>query len=279
MDFFPYISSYILVFSFVVCIFSSFAPLPFGKFANSSLPLQLNARIVKALFSFGIFSILFGWIENNKWHADLPQDTKGWIVFIYVLIHFLWRSVASHIVFHHLTSSSDENIVGRKQASFLLVLVGLSYYIPVGFFFRRLSVHIKDDGLQEYEYLFFIAAIVCLSLNAYSDIVYNSNRDTRRKISEYYGRYATLDELRESFDSIINIGLPPNYFFEIGEWFFFTLFVGRWETFWWFISCLFFLIPRSMWQMRWYYTSVPKEITVSVPKVQKNIMAKSKINF
>lgn len=280
MEFFPYLSSYILVFSFVVCIFSSFAPLPFGKFANSSLPLQINSSVVRALFTFGVFSMLFGWTENNEWHTKLPQITKGWIVFIFILVHFLWRSVASHIVFNHFTLNSDVDIVGEKQASFLLAIVGLCYYIPVGFFFRRLSVQIKDESLQEYEYLFLVAAIVCLTLNAYADLEYNLKRDTRKKISQYYGRYASLNELRESFDSIINIGLPPNYFFEIAEWFFFTLFVGRWETFWWFISCLLFLIPRSMWQMRWYYTtSTPKEITVPVPKIQKTPMAKSKINF
>lgn len=277
MEFFPYLSSYLLVFSFVICIFSSFAPLPFGKFSNATLPLQLNSRVIKGLFTVGVFSMLFGWSEDNKWYTTLPSETKGWIVFLVVLIYFVWRSILSHLFFHHLTDSSNEDIVGKKNASFLLVFVGFAYYVPAGFLFRRLSVNLKGE-IRDYEYLFLVASLVCFTLNAYVDVVMNIDRSTRKKISEYYGRYASIDELREYFDSIVTVGLPPNYFFEIAGWFFFSLFVSTWETFWWFLSVLLFLLPRSMWQMRWYYTSTPKEIVVRVPPV-KQINFKSKINF
>lgn len=278
MEFFPYLSSYLLVFSFVLCIFTSFAPVPLGKFSNPSLPLQVNARVVQVLLSFGAFAMLFGWTEDGTWHTKLPTSTKGWIVFIFILVHFSWRSIISQIVFNHLTDNSEEDIIGKKQASFLIAVVSFAYYIPVGFFFRRLSVQIANESLQEHEYIFLVASILCLMLNAYVDISMNTNRESRKKITEYYGRYASVEELRESFDSILRIGLPPNYFFEIAEWFFFALFIARWETFWWFITILLLMIPRAMWQMRWYYTKKTKEIAVALPVVKTNNV-KSKMNF
>lgn len=256
---FPTFSLYIFVFGLVSGFFLTLMPAPYGKFASSSFPLQLDTRVAWVLMEIGaLIFFLIGWTEFDKWNMDHPTTGKGWVCFFFFLIHFTWRSVLSQLVLHFLTDS-DTDLVGEKQTSALLIVFSWLYLPIVGFMMRKMSVH-EFGKIEEHEYIFLAAAAVCFLLNAYFDIWVNMKRKDGEKIyagDVYLGKYLTIEQIDEEWHTLVQWGITtPNYFFELLEWFFFMLFAWRAEALWWFVSTVLILTPRILWTNTWYYKSV-----------------------
>ncbi len=248
---FPYLSLYILIFSFICFILFIVVPCPYGKFSYDA-PLPISPDFAWSLMNLSTLICIFGYwdIENGKWNSQVP-NMKGWICLSFFIIHFIWRGLISVLWINLI--HSEENYRGTKKTSFLLVLVAWLYYPVVGMLIRHMCVSI-DEKIDVNDFLFLICCIIFLFLNAYVDIYLNY----KRKISQYTttandtGTYLTKQGMREHFTILFNLGIEnPNYFFEIIEWGFFTLLTMRFESLWWFVATLFILLPRSLWSSHW----------------------------
>lgn len=275
MDIFPYVSSYILLYAVVAFLVFLVVPAPYGKFSKDYMPLQVNPRIAWFLKDFGaLFFLLIGWFEDGKWQHQLPTTGKGWSCFIFLIIHFLWRSSLSQLAIEFVIKPPN----GKKKTSILLSLLGLVYTSFVGMNLRRMCAQITEE-FEDKDTIFIVGASVCLLANAFVDMQFNLwRREEGSDVSDYFGRYLTKSEIGERFGLLNKLGFEcPNYLFEMLEWGLFTLLAFKWEAFWWFVSTVLFLLPRSIWTSHWYTLDREKEQAYEkiVPKVFKN---KPKIN-
>ena len=274
MEIFPYFSSYILLYSVIAFLLLIIVPAPYGKFAKAYLPLQINSRLAWSFNEIGaLVFLLIGYLEDGKWYHDMPSSTKGWACFIFLIVHFLWRSVLSQLVIAYVIDPPN----GTKQTSLILPLLGLLYLPFVGMNFRRMSAQI-DDTYNFEDNVFLVGACISLCANAFVDIQLNRWRKTEgTQISEYLGIYLSREQIGERFGLLDKLGFQsPNYLFEIFEWGFFTLFAFRWEAFWWFVATILYLLPRSIWTSHWY--SIPTKKTTS-NVVAKVVSVRSNNNF
>jgi len=287
MGFFPTYGLYIFVYGLVAGFFLTLVPAPYGKFASLSLPIQFDTRITWVIMEVSaLIFFLIGWTEFDKWNMDHPTTTKGWICFFFFIIHFTWRSILSPLVLHVITDSEPE-LIGEKQTSLLLVLFGWLYLPVVGFMIRKMTVY-DFQKVESHEYIFLVAAILCLFLNAWFDIWVNMNRDKGEKIYSgelYLGKYLTIEQIDAEWHTLVQWGITtPNYFFEILEWFFFMLFAWRPEALWWFVACVLVLSPRIIWTNSWYYKPIEQAPVQETPieattvQVVQKPMKKSKQN-
>lgn len=268
MDVFPYISSYILLYAVVAFLIFLIVPAPYGKFAKEYMPLLINPRLAWSLNHVGALIIIFGYFEDGIWKNKMPSNNKAWVAFVFLLLHFLWRAIFSQLVIEYVIKPPN----GNKQTSLIIPFLGLLYYPAVGMNFRRMVVHM-DDEYQFDDTIFLVGSFVCLFTNAFIDMQLNRWRKDNGYSFPYTGKYLTKEEIGERFGLLYKLGFhSPNYLFEIFEWGFFTLFVFKWEAFWWFVATLLYLMPRSIWTSHWY--SIPFDhgvaITKQVPKVFTN---------
>lgn len=264
MNVFPYISSYILLYAVIAFLVFLIVPAPYGKFSKDYLPLLINARLAWFLNQFGALIIIVGYFEDGVWKHKMPSTSKGWVAFIFIILHFLWRSVFSQLVLEYVIKPPN----GEKQTSLLLPFLGFLYYPAVGMNFRQMVVNM-DQEYQFEDTIFLVAAMVCLAANAFIDMQFNQWRKEEGFEFPYIGKYLTRESIGERFGLLYKLGFhSPNYLFEILEWGFFTLFVFRWEALWWFVATLLYLLPRSIWTSHWY--SLPfqnQNVAKAVPQV------------
>jgi hypothetical protein len=258
VELFPLYTLYVFVFSLIAGFFLLMAPAPYGKFATNGLPLQFNPRLTWVFIEIGAFiCVLLGWTTfNGVWHMEHPTTTKGWICFIFFLVHYSWRSILSSVVLHSLTNESDREIVGDKETSLLLAVFSWLYLPVVGFMIRKMTTQ-EFEALEGHELIFLLAAAVCFILNVWYDVWINSVRAEKGEEMYcgdlYLGKYVSIDYIGEYWYTVVGWGIStPNYFFECLEWGFFALFSWKIEAFWWFVACLCHLTPRMMWYNDWY---------------------------
>tara|TARA_Y100001936_G_C15970387_1_gene610789 strand:+ start:104 stop:907 length:804 start_codon:yes stop_codon:yes gene_type:complete len=246
---FPYLSLWILGYSIVAFIVSVIVPIPYGKFSKSALPLQIDPRVAMGLqHGLVLLGLIFGWFEQGRFHMKLPHTNKGWVALTFLVLHFIWRGIMSQVV---LTKH------GTKQTSILLPVVGLLFFVPVGMNFRKMC-HEIDEDYEAIDTIPIVLSFICLVLNAIVEILYDQWRSDEANCyafdvptRKYYGNYLRPEFLKERF-VLFRYGInTPNYTFEILEWLFFTLFVFKYEAFWWFISTCLFLLSRSAWTAHW----------------------------
>ena len=102
------------------------------------------------------------------------------------------------------------------------------------------------------------------------------NTENCYQLNEYQGAYVKKEEIGERFGLLYRLGIvTPNYLFEVIEWGLFSLFVMKWEAFWWFVATILFLLPRSIWTSHWFST-IPN---VSYTQVQKVVQTKNKSKY
>lgn len=246
---FPYVSIWILGYATVVFLASIIVPLPYGKFSKSMLPLQIDTRLAWGLQHGAVLiGLIFGWMEDGKIYTMVPITNKGWVALTFLWLHFLWRAILSQVV---LTKH------GTKQTTILLPILSLLYYVPVGCQFRRMC-HEIDVSYEPIDTIPFILACICFGLNITIEILYDNWRIDENNCyafdlptRKYYGNYLREDFLKERF-ILFRYGFhTPNYAFEMLEWLFFTLFVFKYEAFWWFVATCLFLMSRSAWTAHW----------------------------
>lgn len=255
MDIFPYLSSYIVLYAVVAFIVLIIVPAPYGKFAKSYMPLQINPRVAWFLSEFGaLLFLLVGWVEDGRWQHQLPQTGKGWVCFIFLIVHFLWRSTLSQLAIECIIQPPN----GTKQTSVVLPLLSMVYLAFVGMNLRRMCSSITD-GFEDYDAIFLVGASISLIANATVDMLLNVWRKTEGSDkSKYFGTYLTIEEIGERFALLNKLGFQcPNYLFEMLEWGMFALLAFRWEAFWWFVATVLFLLPRSIWTSHWYQLERP----------------------
>lgn len=288
---FPYLSLYVLVFSFISFILFILAPCPHGKF-SWKLPLMIDSDIAWSLMNVPALIIIFGYLDfdNNKWISTLPETNKGLFAMVFFIIHFLWRGIISVLWIRHIHKELPETR-GSKKTSFIVVLVSWFYYPVIGMLIRHMCVKISDT-LTAHDFIFLVGAFVFLILNGYVDIILNKNRCISPDVKTYpsIGIYLTKDGLQKHFKMLLHLGIDcPNYFFEILEWGFFALFTMRFESLWWFVATIMILMPRALWTSHWYSEqcedemSVAEEVAVkpvepsASPVVQPNTLKKTQI--
>lgn len=269
---FPYLSAWILLYAIVAFLILIIVPAPYGKFSKEFLPLQIDPRLAWGLqHGLVLVGLVLGWWESDKLNTTTPQTNKGWTALTFLWVHFAWRGIISQVV---LTKH------GSKQTSILLPLFGIAYFIPAGMNFRHMCAEITEV----YEFkdtIFLVGASVCLIANAFVEIMYNQwrlNTENCYQLNEYQGAYVKKEEIGERFGLLYRLGIvTPNYLFEVIEWGLFSLFVMKWEAFWWFVATILFLLPRSIWTSHWFST-VPNVSYTQVPKVVQP-RNKNKYNF
>ena len=249
---FPYLSLYILIFSFICFVLFILCPYPHGKFYYQ-LPLDISSDVAWAMMNIPALICIFGYwdMENQRWVSDIP-NTKGWICLIFFILHFIWRGIISVLWINMI--HSENNHRGNKKTSFLLVLASWFYYPFVGMLVRYMCVQIQDS-MSIHDVLFLVCCVVFLALNAYVDILFNYSRQTSTKTQrhETLGVYLTKEGIEEHFKVLVHLNIEtPNYFFEIIEWGFFVLLTLRFEALWWFMATLLMLLPRAIWTSHWY---------------------------
>ncbi len=246
---FPYLTPWILGFAICVFLVNMLMVIPYGKFSRSELPLQIDSRIAWALqHGLVLIGLIFGWVDLDGWYFNTPQTNKGWAALTFLWIHFLWRGILSQIIFTKH---------GKKQTTLILPLLGLLYFIPIGMNFRKMCYEIDED-YEAVDTIPLGLAFVCLILNIVIEMLYDSWRKSYENCYQfnlptriYYGNYLRHDFLEERF-AIYRYGIhTPNYTFEVLEWLFFTLFVFRFEAFWWFVGTLLLLWARGAWTSHW----------------------------
>ena len=269
---FPYLSLYLVLFSFICFILFILCPYPHGKFSYA-LPLSISSDVAWAMINIPTLICIFGYwdIENAKWVSDVP-NTKGWICLSFFILHFVWRGIVS-ILWINLIHS-ENSFRGSKQTSFLLVLASWFYYPFVGMLIRYMCVHI-ENSISIHDILFLVCCFLFLGLNAYVDILFNYSRKTSLKTQnhEQLGIYLTKEGIADHFKVLVHLNIEsPNYFFEMIEWGFFVLLTLRFEALWWFIATLLMLLPRALWTSHWY-SECTDSLVYSKPSLKmKNTM-------
>lgn len=268
---FPYLSLYLLVFSFICFILFIIVPFPHGKF-SWKLPLMIDSDIAWAIMQGSALIVIFGYldVDNNRWISTLPKSNKGLIALVFFIIHVIWRSIISVLWIRNIHKELEETR-GNKKTSFILVLGSLFYYPIVGMLIRYMCVHI-DESISAHDIIFLLGTCVFLGLNAYVDITLNKSRCISPDVKTHasIGIYLTKDGLKKHFKVLVHLGIDcPNYFFEILEWGFFALFTLRFESLWWFVSTLMILLPRALWTSHWYSEEEEPEIEPLPPKPVK----------
>ena len=265
---FPYLSLYVLVFSFICFILFIIVPFPHGKF-SWELPLMIKSDIAWMMMQSSTLIVALGYLdtENNVWVFSLPKTNKGLIALVFFIIHFIWRGIISVLYIQHIHKELPETR-GTKKTSFLLVLGSWLYYPIVGMLIRYMCVHI-DKNISAHDIIFLFGSIIFLSLNAYVDIILNKSRCISPDVKTHasIGIYLTKNGIKKHFKVLVHLGIDcPNYFFEILEWGFFALFTLKFESLWWFVSTLMILLPRALWTSHWYTDEdVEEEIAPPIP--------------
>ena len=102
MEVLPYITVYLLLYSFALNFLFWFMPAPYGKFSyikHKILPFPL---IPSYVFSFvvtiGFVTFFIGWFEDGwKYRSDTPSTDRGWLVFISLSIYIAVRVLINFI--------------------------------------------------------------------------------------------------------------------------------------------------------------------------------------
>lgn len=248
MEIFPYFSSWILGVAGIYGLVLLLIPAPYGKFAKDYMPFPLNPRAAWAFEHSAYLILLFGYFKDDQWVHTLPTSNKGWICFVFLIVHFLWRALLSQFVIEYIIKPPN----GRKNTSAIIVLMGWIYNPFVGMNFRHMVVEIDSD-MKSQDYAFLVLAAVCFLGNVFCDVMLNVWRKGKAPLTPWLGSYLSRNDLSERFSLLIHMGMDcPNYMFEGLEWGFFTLLAFRWEAFWYFIGTVIYLTTRSIWTSHWY---------------------------
>ena len=273
MNIFPYISSYLLVYSFSINLIFWFMPAPYGKFSyhkhNCIKILNIPSILFNYLIHIGFVTFFVGYLDDNpiKFYNGLNLNNRGWAVFIWLSLYYLLK------IFVNTIYPKDEITRGTKMVNLLWTVPYLLFWAPAGFYLRR-AVNNIIEPLYLYDYVLILLGAVFLIMNLYSDILKNEKRKMDDvKTYAIVGKYLNQDQIYNDFYSLRNLFLPPNYILELCHWFIFIFVCRKWESLW-FSCCIFsFLFTRGIWQKKWYDEPLQNE------KVEKLNVKNKKITF
>jgi len=236
----------ILIYTAVIFLIGLYVPLPYGRYCTIwDLPLKINNRFAWVFANiFALIALVIQVIITP------PQCTLASVIFTFLCIHFLWRSVVSQVWIGLLYED-------KKETSFLVALFLASYNIFVGIMFGQM-IHNINEEFELYHLLFITGCTCALVLNAYYDVWINTNRKELGKITndkdgKYLGEYINLNTLGDYYEMMIRFGIiTPNYMFEIIEWLSFFLLTLHTEALVYLIATALLLVIRTGQLSVWY---------------------------
>ena len=273
MDDLPYLSSYLLIYSFALNLIFWFMPAPYGKFSAKKAPLAvIPSDWFYPLITVWFVTFYIGWLEDGEIKQEWPtsDNPRGQFLLVWLSIYFFCRTILSP--FACMAANEDDSNRGEKTVSLLLIIPYFFFWGPAGIFWRRAVTKI-DAPLESYDYILMVLAAIFLALNLYSDINTNHKRHNGKEdIGPWCGKYLDEEQLYEDFSSMKGLwhtfSLPPNYMFEVAHWFIVIFLSRSWEGLWWFCSIFMFLLTRGVWQKKWYQTKETANIVNEVKKPQ-----------
>lgn len=271
MEVLPYITPYLLLYSFALNFLFWFMPAPFGKFSYQKHTIRgtIDSYIFSMAWPLGFLTFYLPWltIEDGtwKWNGDLfnantftPSD-RGILLFIVLTIYIAHRILAPLI---YNSNAGIDEARGTKEVHILWLIPYWLFWLPAGMYWRTV-VETVDTPLELYDIVLCLLAVIFWALNVYSDYAKNKRR-CEDDVKEYtvIGKYLTQKQIHGEFASIERLyhvaSLPPNYMFEIAFWFVFIFLSRSWEGLWWFCCIFMFLFSRGVWQKTWYEEPVDK---------------------
>lgn len=263
MDVLPHLSSYLLIYSFVLNFLFWFMPAPYGKFAINDPPAWTVSIVPNSVFRVLIFiwfgTLYWGWFEGVDWtfYNTWPTSNRGMFILIWLSVYYVWRLVSPAAF-----SAYGGNYVGDKKVSLFAFFLYAFFWGPAGWYWRKAASTVSVE-LEFYDYILMILLALFLGLNVYSDITKNDIRENGKEF-QGIGRYLNEAQLYERFSSLEGLwntfSLPPNYMFEVAHWFVFIFVSHSWQGLWWFCCIFMFLVTRGVWQKKWYRTETVSSI-------------------
>lgn len=269
MEVLPYITPYLLLYSFALNFLFWFMPAPYGKFSYQEHTITEWGLMPSWWFNmlspaaFGVF--YGGWltIEDGtwEWHGDYDKkwSDRSIMLFVILNIYFVHRVLAQLI---YNSNTGIQKARGSKQVHLVWLIAYWLFWAPAGMYWRR-TVETVDVPLELYDIVLCLLAFIFWALNVYSDYV-NNKRRCEDDVTPYevIGKYLTIQQIHSEFASIERLyhvaSLPPNYTFEIAFWFVFIFLSRSWEGLWWWCCIFMFLFTRGVWQKTWYHEPVDK---------------------
>jgi len=257
MEVLPYISAYLLIYSFALNFLFWFMPAPYGKFSyqeHNYLTFLLIPSWIFSIFTHAGFAVVVaGWFEGDwVWHNGMAKEGRGMLLLVILCVYILVRVLSP--LFYQAISNIDE-ARGTKKVNLLWLVPYFAFWVPAGFYWRR-AVATSHKPLELYDIVLCLLAFIFWALNVYSDFNKNNKRNEQGKPYTVIGKYLDQKQIYEDFSSLEKLyhvaSLPPNYQFEIAFWFVFIFISWNWEGLWWFCCMFLFLFTRGVWQKTWY---------------------------
>jgi hypothetical protein len=236
----------ILIYTCIIFLSGMYTPLPYGRYCTVwDLPLKINNRVAWVFANiFALIALVIQVIITP------PKCTLASVIFAFLCVHFVWRSIISQVWIGLLYEE-------KKETSFLISLFLASYNIFVGIMFGQM-IHSINEEFELYHLLFITGCTCALILNGYYDVWVNTNREVLGKITndkdgKYLGYYISLNTLQEYYEMMLKFHIiAPNYFFEILEWVSFFLLTLHTEALIYLIATALLLMIRTGQLSVWY---------------------------
>lgn len=278
MEVLPYISSYLLIYAFVLNFIFWYIPAPFGKFSHVwSVPwyFKVYSSLFRGSTTLWFVTIIIGWWENETVKWEWPTSDRGLFVFVWLCIYWVFRTFIAPML--NFVALDDKTVVGDKKVFVLWIIPYIGFWAPAGIFWRRATTKI-DAPIEPYDYILIFLLLFFGVLNVHSEWRMNKKRSSVTKKLQTIGKYLDEEQIYEDYASMKKqwhmLSLPPNYMFEVAHWFIFIFVSHCWEGLWWFLCIFMFLLTRGVWQKKWYLTEcVPKPIEPA--QTQQNTVEES----
>ena len=171
-----------------------------------------------------------------------PLDNFGTVVFVFLWMHFLMRSIIVPFAIGFIYTSDP------KKVSAMLLLLVMVYNAFVGYTLGHMCTTLKGTfGASWTDIPLLTGALACLVLNIYYDIRVNYLRvHGEDDVSE--DLYVPRKTLEKEFNLLFALEVTsPNYFFEILEWGFIFLLTWHTESFAYFVASVLILWTRGLY--------------------------------
>ena len=235
MNIFPYISSYLLVYSFSINLIFWFMPAPYGKFSyhkhNCIKILNIPSILFNYLIHIGFVTFFVGYLDDNpiKFYNGLNLNNRGWAVFIWLSIYYLVK------IFVNTIYPKDEITRGTKMVNLLFSVPYLLFWAPAGFYLRR-AVNNIIEPLYLYDYVLLLLGTVFLIMNLYSDILKNEKRKMDDvKTYAIVGKYLIKIKFIRFLFFKKSVFATKLYFGTMSLVYFYIR-LQKWESLWFFVA-------------------------------------------
>ncbi len=232
----------VLSVAFLVFLSSWYFPLPYGRFsddyafADKIIPNRWFIAFA-SLPALVLMTIVIAIATRSN-----PLDNFGTVVFVFLWMHFLMRSIIVPFAIGFIYTSDP------KKVSAMLLLLVMVYNAFVGYTLGHMCTTLKGTfGASWTDIPLLTGALACLVLNIYYDIRVNYLR-CHGEDDVCKNLYVSRKTLEKEFTLLFALEITsPNYFFEILEWGFIFLLTWHTESFAYFVASVLILWTRGLY--------------------------------